>query len=133
MDARSYDEAWAMAAPGRVQKFTGWYGGEAWLRLLEATSDYDPAAETGTPVTLRFTGGPGDGAGMNLTADEEITEFLYVEPVPRPRVPEPGVWYEHAAGCPCGASGSGSMTAGDHLFQVKPESPREAGLRGRTS
>ena len=120
-DARSYDECWAMAVPGRVQKFPGWYTGEFWLKLIEATRNHDPSSDAGVPVNLRFTGGVYDGASMHVVAAKEITEVLYVEPVPRPKVPEPGAWYLHAGDCPCGATGSKSMPAGDHVYRPKPD------------
>ena len=120
-DARSYDECWAMAVPGRVQKFPGWYTGEAWLKLIGATRDYDPGSEVGVPVSLRFTGGAYDGASMDAKTAKEFEEVLYVEPVPRPKAPGPGVWYVHTDDCLCGATGSGTMTAGDHIYRPKPD------------
>ncbi|HTJ66679.1 MAG TPA: hypothetical protein VL551_04045 [Actinospica sp.] len=120
VEARRYDECWALAVPGRVQKFPGWYSGEAWLRLLEVVNNTEPSGP-GVPVTLLMTGGAHDGASMAAEATEEITEVLCVEAVPRPRAPEPGVWYVHANDCPCAAAGLGTMTAGEHLYRPNPD------------
>lgn len=121
-DARGYDEAWAKAAEGREQKFPGWFGGEVMLRLIEATEGFDPAADDpGVPVCLHLTGGVYDGTRWDTTVPSRCQEVLYVEAVPQPRKAERGVWYVHAADCPCGAADSGSMSAGDHLCRAKPE------------
>jgi len=119
-DARGYDEVWAKAVPGRVQKFSGWVTGEALLRLIEISNDFDPEAERGVPVAVHLIGGAHDGACMKVSMPREFRELIYTGPVPQPCVAEPGVWYEHATDCQCGAAGSGQMLAGDHTYRPKP-------------
>jgi hypothetical protein len=120
-DARRYDGFWARAVPGRVQKFPGWQVGEAMLALIEAAATSGPQSEDCVPVTLRFTGGAHDGAIMRERTVEEIKEVLYVAPAPPPHRAEPGTWYRHAVDCPCGASGSRVMPAGDHIYRPRPD------------
>ena len=121
-DARGYDQVWVKAVPGRVQKIPGWPAGEAMLKLIELTGGKDCEADPGVPVSLHLAGGPFDGTCWDVSMPAEFREVLYTEPVPQPRKAEPGAWYEHAADCPCGAAGSGRMSAGDHLYRAKPES-----------
>ena len=120
-DARGYDEAWARAVPERTQKFPGWVTGEALLKLIEISNSFDPATERGVPVALHLVGGAHDGVCMKVSMPREFRELLYTEPVPQPRTAEPGVWYEHATDCPCGAAGSGRMPAGDHVYRPKQD------------
>ena len=118
-DARGYDEVWAKAAPGRVQKFPGWVAGEAMLKLIEISNNFDPETERGLPVTLHLVGGAHDGACMEFEMEKEYRELYYTEPVRQPRKAEPGIWYEHAADCPCGAAGSGRMCEGAHTYRPR--------------
>lgn len=106
--------------PGRVQKFPGSASGEALLKRIEVANGADPEEERGVPVALHLVGGPFDGACMRVSMPSEYRELYYTEPVPQPRKAEPGVWYEHADECVCGAAGSGRMPAGDHTYRPKP-------------
>lgn len=123
-DARGYDEVWARAVPGRVQKFPGSLTGDALLKLIEIANAHDPGAGAGAgmPVALHLVGGAHDGACMRISMPQEYRELCYTEPVPQPGKPEPGIWYQHSAECPCGAAGSGRMPAGDHAYQLKQQS-----------
>lgn len=116
-DARGYDQVWARAVPGRLQKFPGWPAGEALLKLIEIASAYDPAADQDVPVTVHLVGGAHDGVRME--APEGCQELYYTEPVPQPRRAEPGIWYEHAVDCRCSAAGSGRMTEGEHTYRPR--------------
>lgn len=119
-DARGYGEAWVAAVPGRVPKFPGWLAAEEWLRLIEAVSDSDAEADEGVPVAVHMVGGLYDGACMKVSMPK-AWDLYYVEPVPQPRAPQRGIWYEHAADCSCGAAGSEPLASGDHTYRPKSE------------
>lgn len=120
-DARRHDEVWAKAAPGRVSKFPGSASDEAPLKLLEAVNNSAPEVDEGVPVALHLAGGAHDGVCMEFSTAAEVEEVYYTEAVPPPYRAEPGIWYTHAADCPCGATGSEGMAPGDHIYRLKAE------------
>lgn len=120
-DARGYGEAWAATVPGRVPKFPGWLAGEELLRLIEILGESDVKTDEGVPVAVHMTGGEYDGACMKASMPQ-AWDVYYVEPVPQPRAPRRGIWYEHSADCPCGAVGAGPIAPGDHTYRPKPAS-----------